>query len=284
MMREPTGPDPAQGTDLERDFADHDALIAYLWEQFPGAAAQDDHVAPIRGGRAAAEEQLATIRPREYAWTRNETTGDVTRLSAYIRHGVLSLAEVRSAAIDLVQRRGDVRKLIQELAWRDYFQRLYAEQGDGIVWQNQEDWKTGFGPDDYADELPEDIRVGASGLPCIDAFIAELRQTGYLHNHARMWLAAYIIHWRRVDWRPGAAWFLEHLLDGDPASNNLSWQWVASTFSTKPYIFNRENLEQYTGGQYCRTCPLRGHCDFEGTYDELQRELFRPMPWQADRR
>ena len=279
-MRKPTGSEHAPGTDLDRDFADHDSLIAYLWEQFPGAAAQDDHVAPIRGGRAAAEERLATIRPREYAWTRNETTGDVTRLSAYIRHGVLSLAEVRTAAIDRVQRRGDVRKLIQELAWRDYFQRLYTEQGDAIVWQSREDWKTGFGPDDYANELPEDIRAGATGLPCIDAFIAELRETGYLHNHARMWLAAYVVHWRRVDWRPGAAWFLEHLLDGDPASNNLSWQWVASTFSAKPYLFNRENLEQYTRGQYCRTCPLLGHCDFEGTYDELQRELFRPMPWQ----
>lgn len=269
------------GTDLARDFADREDLISYLWEQFPGAAAQDDHVAPLRGGRAAAEEQLATIRPREYAWTRTETTGDVTRLSAYIRHGVLSLVDVRSAAIDRVRRRGDVRKLIQELAWRDYFQRLYAEHGDAIIWQNREEWKTGFEQGDYANALPEDIRVGATGLPCIDAFITELRQTGYLHNHARMWLAAYIIHWRHVDWRPGAAWFLEHLLDGDPASNNLSWQWVASTFSVKPYLFNRENLERHTAGQYCRTCPLLGDCDFEGSYDELQRALFRPMPWQA---
>ncbi|MDZ4878442.1 MAG: hypothetical protein CLLPBCKN_007877 [Chroococcidiopsis cubana SAG 39.79] len=48
---------------------------------------------------------------------------------------------------------------------------------------------------------------------------------------------------------------LEHLLDGDPASNNMSWQWVASTFSHKPYFFNRENLERYTNGVYCRECP-----------------------------
>lgn len=274
---------PIAESGLRRRFADRDDLIAYLTDEFPDAAAADDHVPETRGGRAAAEERLAAIRPREYAWTRNETTGDVTRLSMYLRHGVLSLAEVRTAAIDHIQRRGDVRKLIQELAWRDYFQRLYAEQGDDIVWQNREDWKTGFGPEDYADELPEDIRVGATGLPCIDAFVAELRETGYLHNHARMWLAAYVVHWRRVDWRPGAAWFLEHLLDGDPASNNLSWQWVASTFSAKPYVFNRENLEQHTAGRHCRTCPLLGHCDFEGSYDDLKRELFRPMPWPAAR-
>lgn len=266
---------------LRRDFADRNALIAYLSDAFPGAAERDSHVAPVRGGRVAAEERLARIRPRGYAQTRNETSGDVTRLSAYIRHGVLTLTEVRTAAIDRVNRRGDVRKFIQELAWRDYYQRLYTENGDDIVWESWEDWKTGYGPDDYADTLPDDIRVGATGLPCMDAFVANLYETGYLHNHARMWLAAYVVHWRRVDWRPGAAWFLAHLIDGDPASNNLSWQWVASTFGVKPYIFNRENLERHTDGQYCRTCPLLGRCDFEGNYDELRRELFRPFPWSS---
>lgn len=110
----------------------------------------------------------------------------------------------------------------------------------------------------------------------MDAFARELKETGYLHNHARMWLAAYVVHWRRVRWQAGARWFLSHLADGDAASNNLSWQWVASAFSSKPYLFNRENLETYTHGAYCRACPLRGSCDFEGTYPELHRKLF-PM-------
>ncbi len=72
----------------------------------------------------------------------------------------------------------------------------------------------------------------------------------------------------------GASWFLEHLLDGDPASNNLSWQWVASTFSLKPYIFNRENLAPYSNGVYCRVCPHKGRCAFEGSYDALGHTLF----------
>jgi deoxyribodipyrimidine photo-lyase len=101
-----------------------------------------------------------------------------------------------------------------------------------------------------------------------------MRSTGYLHNHGRLWLAAYMVHWRRINWQVGAVWFLEHLLDGDPASNNMSWQWVASTFSHKPYFFNRENLERYTEGVYCRQCPLYGHCDFEGSYEELEQKLF----------
>jgi deoxyribodipyrimidine photo-lyase len=90
-----------------------------------------------------------------------------------------------------------------------------------------------------------------------------------------MWVAAYVVHWRRVKWQAGARWFLKHLLDGDPASNNLSWQWVASTFSRKPYFFNRENLEKYSGGRYCGVCPARGECDFEGSYETLARRLFR---------
>ncbi|MDP5337122.1 MAG: deoxyribodipyrimidine photo-lyase, partial [Nodularia sp. (in: cyanobacteria)] len=167
----------------------------------------------------------------------------------------------------------DASKLINELGWRDYWQRLYVKLGDRI-WENQEEYKTGYTPTDYADKLPADITAGTTGMVCIDNFSQELRKTGYLHNHIRMWLAAYIIHWRRIRWQAGAKWFLEHLLDGDPASNNMSWQWVASTFSHKPYFFNRENLERYTKGVYCRQCPLYGHCDFEGSYEELEQRLF----------
>ncbi|GAB4110743.1 MAG: FAD-binding domain-containing protein [Roseiflexaceae bacterium] len=261
--------------DLRRAFADRAELIAYLREVFPEAAAQDDHVSSTVGGRAAAEQQLAQLRPRQYAETRNFLDGAVTRLSAYIRHGVLSLAEVRDAALAAVRRPQEASKLIQELAWRDYWQRLYAQYGEKIT-QNQEPLKTGYSPRQYAERLPDDIANGTTGLACIDALSTELRETGYLHNHARMWLAAYIVHWRRVRWQAGARWFLEHLLDGDPASNYLSWQWVASSFSHKPYFFNRENLERYTNGRYCRDCPLakNGTCPFDASYEELQQELF----------
>lgn len=106
----------------------------------------------------------------------------------------------------------------------------------------------------------------------------QLVTTGWLHNHARMWMAAWLVHWRRVHWKAGADWFLEHLLDGDPASNHLSWQWVASTFSHKPYFFNRGNLERYSDGNYCHSCPSANSCPFEGSYDQLENQLFSPMP------
>ncbi|MEP0882836.1 deoxyribodipyrimidine photo-lyase [Trichocoleus sp. ST-U3] len=267
--------------DMRRDFASRDDLITYLREQFPTAAERDDAIATTVGGRKAAEAFLSQVDPARYAKTRNSFSGAVTRLSPYLRYGVLSLAEVRDAVLDKVENRDDAQKLINELGWRDYWQRLYAKLGNDI-WEDQEPYKTGYTAKDYAEKLPEDVDKSSIGMVCIDSFSRDLHSSGYLHNHGRMWLAAYLVHWRRIRWQVGARWFLQHLLDGDPASNNLSWQWVASTFSQKPYFFNRENLERYTDGVYCRQCPLYGHCDFEGSYDELEKRLF-PKAQSFDR-
>jgi deoxyribodipyrimidine photo-lyase len=258
---------------MKRDFANRDELVTYLSEQFPLAAERDNHVSATVGGYKAAKETLEKVDPARYGKTRNFLTGAVTRLSPYIRYGVLSLREIRDYVSQRVKSQNEATKLINELGWRDYWQRLYVKLGDGI-WKDQEEYKTGYTVAEYAPELPEDIKLGTTGRVCIDSFSQDLHSTGYLHNHARMWLAAYIIHWRRIRWQAGAKWFLQHLLDGDPASNNMSWQWVASTFSHKPYFFNRENLERYTEGAYCRQCPLYGHCDFEGSYEELEARLF----------
>ena len=251
---------------LTREFASRLELVEYLRARFPEVSAVDDSVSPVSGGRRAAEESIKAMDPARYAVTRNYLDGAVTRLSPYIRHGVLTLAEVwRQAG-------GQRGKFAMELAWRDYWQRLYYALGAG-VWQDQEAYKTGWRPEDYSDELPADL--GASGLACIDAFVSELKTTGYLHNHARLWFAAYLTHWRRVKWQVGARFFLTHLLDGDPASNNLSWQWVASTFSQKPYFFNRDNLEHYTASVFCETCSQRHCCPFEGPYEDISKRLFR---------
>ena len=256
---------------LRGEFASREELEAYLRLQFPEAG--DEGLSPIRGGRAAALERMATVDPVRYGRTRNHQDGAVTRLSPYLRHGVLTLGEVWQHAREMVPAPWHAAsKFASELAWRDYWQRLYAQWGSG-VWDDREQYKTGYGPADYAAALPEDVAKGETGLACMDAFAHELRETGYLHNHARMWVAAYVVHWRRVRWQAGARWFLAHLLDGDAASNNLSWQWVASTFSHKPYFFNRENVEKYTDGRYCREC--RAKCPFAGSYEELGERLFR---------
>jgi len=249
---------------------------------------QDSPPTPFRGGRAAAEAALAAIDPARYGSSRNHLDGAVTGLSPWIRHGVLTLPEVRDAVFAWLDARGYgatpegraegqriAGKLINELGWRDYWQRLWRRLGDGI-WHDREPLKTGQAPEHYAAALPADLLEARTGLACMDGFVQELHSTGWLHNHARMWLASYVVHWRRVRWQAGARWFLQHLLDGDPASNNLSWQWVASCFSSKPYLFNRDNLERFSSGRYCRVCSAAtdGTCPFEASYEQLQVDLF----------
>ena len=185
--------------------------------------------------------RVAAVRPRDYARTRNHIDGAVTCLSPYITHGFISLPELLAA---LRQRHeiDDGHKLVYEFAWREYFHHVWRHAGDAIFASLHD----GPLPDAaYLRDLPDDIRRGATGVPVIDAAVRLLYATGWLHNHARMWLASYVVHLRKVHWRAGADWLYGHLLDGDLASNHLSWQWVAGTGSSKPYLFNAENVARY---------------------------------------
>jgi len=223
---------PPQAID-RLESANREAITARVRQLSPGLSADDTNISEFRGGRLHAKQRLDALNPSEYGATRNHLSGSVTRLSPYIRHGVISTVDVRDRALEITSSKSS-QKFIQQLAWREYWQRLYKENPDQI-WTDIEPYKTGFASVDYTDELPKDIETGQTGVACIDQFISELLKTGYIHNHVRLYLAGYICHWRRVKWQAGARWFLTHLLDGDPASNNLSWQWVASTFSHKPY-------------------------------------------------
>jgi deoxyribodipyrimidine photo-lyase len=204
----------------------------------PGGGADRDPFPPTP---QAARARIAAVRPADYARTRNRLDGAVTRLSPYVTHGFVTLPEVLQGvrarhAVD------DEHKLVQELGWREYFHHVWSHLGDGIL----QSLHPGPLPDGaYAPALPSDIRGGHTGVPVVDQAVRELYATGWLHNHARMWLASYVVHVRKVQWRAGADWLFGHLLDGDLASNHLSWQWVAGTGSTKPYLFNADNVAKY---------------------------------------
>jgi deoxyribodipyrimidine photo-lyase len=190
---------------------------------------------------AAAQARIAAVRPAAYARTRNAIDGAVSGLSPYITHGLVSLADVLTG----VAARHELavqHKFVYELGWRAYFRHVWQHRGEGILRSLNE----GPLPDAaYATELPADIRAGCTGVPAIDEAVRTLHATGMLHNHARMWLASYVVHVRKVHWRCGADWLYGHLLDGDLASNHLSWQWVAGTGSHKPYLFNADNVARY---------------------------------------
>ena len=256
---------------LPTEFESRRALAEYVAAISPWRTPTEP--SPFRGGRRAALERLDAIQPLDYVRTRNHLEGAVTRLSPYIRHGILSLREVREAAVDRFGAPKRYEKFVQELAWRDYWQRLYRAHPEWI-WQSIEPYKTGYTEADYREDIPGDVLRGESDVACINDFIHRLESTGYLHNHARMYLAAYLVHWRRIRWQSGARWMLDRLIDGDPASNNLSWQWVASTFSRKPYIFNLANVQKYTG-QDVDTRPAMNP-SLDASYEELTERLF-PM-------
>lgn len=250
-------------------------LVRSLATRFEGSASRPGEIAAATsmawcGGRRAALERLAALDPAGYARSRNHVDGAVSGLSPWIRHGVLSLAEVRDTAV--ARAGADAEKFVSELGWRDYWRRVQAALGDRIMTPIEPAAATPRAP--AHERMPADVLDATTGMACIDAFVHRLHDTGWLHNHERMWLASWLVHVRRVDWRVGADWFLSHLVDGDPASNHLSWQWVAGTFSAKPYLFNRDNLETFTAGVHCRRCPVFGVCDVEGSYDELAERLF----------
>jgi deoxyribodipyrimidine photo-lyase len=193
----------------------------------------------------ALEALISAIDIRAYEKTRNHLTGKVTRLSPYITHGFISIPTL----FERLPRLTLEDKLAFEFGWREFFHHVWHRAGDGIL----EDMRAGLPGIRYQHELPEDVREGRTGLPVIDKAVHTLYDTGYLHNHARMWVASYLVHLRKVHWRTGADWMYAHLLDGDLASNHLSWQWVAATFSSKPYLFNAENVARYA--------PAGWHCE-----------------------
>jgi len=218
--------------------------------------------------REAALARIASVDPAEYSRSRNALNGAVTQLSPYITHGFISLPEV----LEGVRLHHSVRtqdKFVFELGWREYFRHVWQHQGNGIFKSLHE----GVLPDEaYANEIPFDILHASTGVAAIDMAVKTLYATGYLHNHARMWLASYMVHLRKVHWRAGADWMYGHLLDGDLASNHLSWQWVAGTGSHKPYLFNAENVSRYA--------PLAWHSAgsvIDTTYEELDHLARSPL-------
>ena len=136
--------------------------------------------------RQAALARISAVRPSEYARSRNAIDGAVTGLSPYITHGLVSLPEVLA---DVTAKHSlDIQhKFVFELGWRGYFRHVWAYRGKEIF----ESLREGLLPQtSYSALLPADIRQAATGVPVIDMAVRTLYATGYLHNHARMWLAS----------------------------------------------------------------------------------------------
>jgi deoxyribodipyrimidine photo-lyase len=140
-------------------------------------------------------------------------------------------------------------KFIDEVCWRTYFKGWL--EGRPRVWTDYLDELDHARRSHGDDPLYQRAIAGQSGIDCLDAWTCELRETGYLHNHARMWYASIWTHTLKLPWTLGAAFFLTHLLDGDAASNTLGWRWVTGLHTNgKYYLANKANIRKFSEQEF----------------------------------
>lgn len=187
-------------------------------------------------------ERMGRVKPVQYARTRNYIRGDVTYLSPYISRGVISVKKVMDSVIQAGYKRESIEKFLQELAWREYYQRVWQYLGDKIGMDIKQPQ-----PEVLHHQTVTSVEKASTGIHALDDQIRHLYETGYMHNHCRMYTAALVCNMGKAHWLQPARWMYYHLLDGDIASNHCSWQWVAGAFSSKKYYFNQENIDRYTG-------------------------------------
>lgn len=193
-------------------------------------------------------KRIDAIDPIAYSKTRNYLDGDVTYLSPYISRGVISVKQILEAVLAKGYKIEDIKKFVQELAWREYFQR---------VWQHLEDGMFDDIRHRYTGVKHRNISTAFidadTGIESVDEAIQELYSTGYMHNHLRMYTASIACNIGKAYWQMPSQWMYYHLLDGDLASNTCSWQWVTGSFSSKQYFCNQENINKYTGSKQQQT-------------------------------
>jgi len=210
---------------------------------------------PLIGGQGAADSALARLDISGYAHRRNEVYPRERRgasgLSPFIRHGLLSLPRVWREVDGPPQDRAKFR---DELLWQEYARHLYARLGAATRHSLR------FAVPEYSDQDGPG-RWGAEGL-CVDESLRELRETGWITNQQRMWLAS---HWTVREghgWRVGEDDFFRSLLDGSRAANRLGWQWTVGALTGKPYGFSRWQVTTRALG-LCDRCHLRANCPIE---------------------
>ena len=209
----------------------------------------------------AIKERIADIDPKKYAATRNYADGALTYLSPYISRGVISTKQVFEYIQSLGLPWNEIEKLVQELAWRDYWQQVWIAKGDDIHSDLKHE-QMGVSHHD----IPTTIIEAKTGIDAIDKGIKSLYETGYMHNHMRMYVASVTCNIAQAHWLTPARWMYAHLLDGDLASNQLSWQWVAGAFSNKKYYANQDNINNFF------------YDDQKNTFLDVEYDAFEELP------
>ena len=189
----------------------------------------------------------------EYSKLRNfdfgpEKRSNISCLSPYITHGIINEQEVIQKALSKFSFSKN-EKFIQEVLWRTYWKGWLELRPN--VWT------------DYLAELNQiknefqnnqnylSAIDGKTDIECFNAWVNELKDNNYLHNHTRMWFASIWIFTLELPWQLGAEFFMQHLYDGDAASNTLGWRWVAGVQTQgKHYLASEWNIKKFTNNRF----------------------------------
>ena len=188
----------------------------------------------------------------KYAADRNfdpgpENRNNTSLLSQYISHRIIDEQETIRAAYQKFPFK-KIEKFVQEVFWRIYWKGWLEMRPQ--VWDDYNQDLNNLQNELNSSNYKEAIE-GNTKIPCFNDWVLELKEFGYLHNHARMWFASIWIFTLGLPWQLGADFFLKHLLDGDAASNTLGWRWVAGLHTKgKHYLASEWNINKFSAKKY----------------------------------
>ena len=234
--------------------------------------------------RASAIEKLDNFIEKnlsDYSKQRNFDYGpdkrsNVSCLSPYITHGIISELEVIDKSLKKYSFAKN-EKFIQEVLWRTYWKGWLELRPN--VWTDylvelkkiKEDFKNN---QNYKNAIE-----GKTNVECFNYWINELKENNYLHNHTRMWFASIWIFTLDLPWQLGAEFFMQHLFDGDAASNTLGWRWVAGVQTQgKHYLATEWNIKKFTNNRF-QNIKLNENAPpkvSEKTYSVLKQDFNNP--------
>ena len=189
----------------------------------------------------------------EYSKLRNfdygpDNRSNISCLSPYITHGIINEKEVIKKSLDKFSFAKN-EKFIQEVLWRTYWKGWLELRPS--VWtdflielkQIKEDFQN--------NQTYKNAIEGKTNVECFNYWVNELKENNYLHNHTRMWFASIWIFTLNLPWQLGAEFFMQHLYDGDAASNTLGWRWVAGVQTQgKHYLASEWNIKKFTNNRF----------------------------------
>ena len=189
----------------------------------------------------------------EYSKLRNfdygpDNRSNISCLSPYITHGIINEKEVIKKSLNKFSFAKN-EKFIQEVLWRTYWKGWLELRPS--VWtdflielkQIKEDFQN--------NQTYKNAIEGKTNVECFNYWVNELKENNYLHNHTRMWFASIWIFTLNLPWQLGAEFFMQHLYDGDAASNTLGWRWVAGVQTQgKHYLASEWNIKKFTNNRF----------------------------------